>query len=313
MNVACDRDKDGKCQFQQCNGKVVRGKVKDFDSYILLPQDTTTPRPSVTRPVTKPGGATTPKLPADTSAAPGCALDIDCKGKCGGKTLTDSCGHCGGNGDGCTSYSKDDVSNKLDSIFPANSTTEAVSVIKKFLPLTKSISRFQEITKAKAKFTVYIRLIGYSAMTFQDSDRRHLINFCNAMTGVVQSLISIDSVTDSPRQLRRRLQVEVGGSVDVTVTLDVSMIHDSSQNIETESSRSNRTGVVVAVVVVICCVAFALFVGVIVWYKINDRRTRNRKGRSSLEMEMTSFSQRKSDQYIQSNEPVLGSTNMHEG
>jgi len=330
------KDKGGKCQFQQCNGKMVRGRTKDYDSYMLesakgtdvkttVPVTTVlTPQPSGIMPgmttpqapgtmattTTKPGLEVVDSIPAATTPAPFCpGLDIDCTGTCGGKTKTDTCGHCGRNGDGCTSWSKDDVSNKLNSVFPVNSTAAAVSAISKFLPLTKDVSRFKDITKAADKFTVYIRLVGYSEATFLQSDRKHLINFCNAMTGILKNMISVDSVTDTRRTSRRRLKVEIGASVDIAVTLDVSMVHPSVA----ASQSTNRTPVVISVVVIICCVALGLFVGVIVWYKINDRNSRRRKGGNTLEMEMTNFTPRRTDEYIQSSEPVLGSSNMREG
>ena len=36
------RDKNGKCQFQQCNGVYTEGHVRDFESYFLKARSTTT-------------------------------------------------------------------------------------------------------------------------------------------------------------------------------------------------------------------------------------------------------------------------------
>merc|ERR1711912_201861 len=100
-------------------------------------------------------------------------------------------------------------------------------------------------------------------------------------TTVLFSAITIVSVTDSPpATTRRRLGVVPDKSVDITVTLDLTLIHGddvADDDANQEEKKTDRTPLVVGVVVLILVLAVLLVVGVIITYKILD----NKKKRQS--------------------------------
>jgi len=298
--IGCDainfsRDKEGKCQFLQCNGKVVRGNVKDYDSYIL--ESRVTPAP-----VTSYGRTRPPSVPLNVGSS--CDADIDCNGDCDGPKHVDACGVCGGKGDTCTSYGRSDVKTTLNFIFPETSFSDKILLdpIKKFLPLATAVSRTQDLVQEGDAFTISIRVGGYSKATFTANDQKHLINYLNFKTTVAASKITIVDIQNSPSG-GRRLQDSL--SVDITVTLDVSGIHADTA---TTPDEPDRTPVVVAVVVTILVIAVLLVVGVVVVFRMLDKKKRERGGKP-LEMELSDFSpHRKTDEYMASNEPVLESS-----
>jgi len=237
-----------------------------------------------------------------------CKSIIDCKGQCGGSAHVDVCAVCGGDGTHCSSYSKDDVIQKLSTILPKETHIVAVAQLTPYLALAKGIYRSKDMVRTGNSVTIYMHVIGYAKVTFFEADKLHLRNFLNAQTAVALSKITVVDVNDARWRHSGEDKTKITSAVDITVKLDISQIHDAvpvDNNSNSNGGTSDRAGTVVAIVVVIVILAALLVAGVIIVYRVLDNKKQRLIDNRTLEYEMSDISPRKSNQYIQSSEPPV--------